>query len=283
MVTFASFIRVNQHPPKAIDVSSRQICVEGLEHGRSYQIDVREGLPAENGEHLLSNLHLDLYVRDRAPSMRFSSNNYVLPASTRRGIPLISVNAEEAKLALYRVSDRSLAQLMRGSRFLRQMEDWQLSSLVENMGAAVWKGALAIHPEKNEEVITAIPIDEALPHRQPGVYLLTAATKTRDLSDYPMLASQWFVISDIGLTTFSGSADAQVNDEGGLGGLQVFARSLATAKPMPGVEIELIARNNDILARGMSDENGMVSFDAGLIRGNGWSVSGRSDCIQGRG
>ncbi|WP_171022100.1 alpha-2-macroglobulin family protein [Cohaesibacter sp. CAU 1516] len=264
---FASYVRVDQQPPQSIDVSTRQICVEGLAHGKSYQIDLREGLPAENGERLLSNIQLDLYVRDRAPSMRFTGNNYVLPASNRRGIPLVSVNSDEAKLALYRVSDRSLAQLMRGSNFLKQLSDWELSSLVYNLGAPVWKGAIDIRPKKNQDVVTSIPIDEALPERQPGVYLMTASTKTKNLRDYEALASQWFVISDIGLTTFMSSNRAASGEDATMGGLQVFVRSLASAEPLAGVEVELIARNNDVLGRGTSDAKGLVSFDAGLVRG----------------
>ncbi|WP_316862083.1 MG2 domain-containing protein [uncultured Cohaesibacter sp.] len=265
---FASFIRVDQAPPKALDISDQQICMEGLAHGQTYQIDVREGLPAENGEALLTNQQLELFIRDRAPGMRFTGNNYVLPANNRRGIPLVSVNADEAKLALYRVGDRSLANLIRSTDFLSQMESWQVEELVSDLGAPFWKGAMTIASEKNREVVTSIPIDEALPERKPGVYLLTASAKTIDLNDYPSLASQWFVISDIGLTTFSStSAPPSRSDEADLGGLQVFARSLETALPLSGIKVELISRNNEILGTGISDETGMISFDAGLLRG----------------
>ena len=267
---FASYIRINQQQPKALDVSKSQICVEGLSHGENYQLDVREGLPAENGEQLLSNLQLDLYIRDRTPGMRFSASNYVLPANNRRGIPLISVNADEAQLALYRVNDRSLARLVRNSDFLNQLESWQISDLKDDMGNLVWKGSMSIAPEKNREVVTAIPIDEALPERKPGVYLMTASAKTIDLNDYPSVASQWFVISDIGLTTFSSSKATAATGPGGskdLGGLQVFTRSLDTAKPLAGIKVNLIARNNEVLGSGTSDDSGMVTFDAGLVRG----------------
>ena len=266
---FARFIRVNQQPPKALKVTDRQICASGLAHGQTYQIDVREGLPAENGEVLLTNSMLELYVRDRAASMRFTGNNYVLPASGQRGIPLVSINSDEAKLRLYRVSDRSLAGLLRGSKFLRQLSLWQVEDLVSSLGSPLWKGKMAIKSSLNKEVMTSIPIDEALPERQPGLYLMTAAPDARDLDDYASLASQWFVISDIGLTTYRATGagvDGHKNDDD-LGGLQVFARSLKSAEPLAGIAVELIARNNDVLAKGTTDDQGMVSFDAGLVRG----------------
>ena len=262
---YSSFFRVNQKPPKALDVSKRQICVEGLDHGKSYQVDIREGLPAKNGERLLRHVNLDLYVRDRAAAMRFSGNHYVLPANGRHGLPLISVNSDLAKLNLYRVSERSLVNLLRSSQLLAQLEDWQISNLISSLGAPVWKGQLTITPEHNREVTTAIPIDDALPKREPGIYLMTAAPESHDLKNYPSVASQWFVISDIGLTSFS----SQNNDPAGssTGGLQVFARSLSSAEPLAGLTVRLVARNNEVLSEATSDDNGMVRFDTGLLRG----------------
>lgn len=258
---FSSYFRVNQQPPKALDISRRQICVEGLAHGQSYQIDIREGLPAENGETLLANVNLDLYVRDRAASMRFTGNHYVLPASGRRGLPLVSVNSREAKLNLYRVGERSLVSLLRQSRLMAQLEDWQINSLVSLLGEPVWKGALGITPELNNEVTTSIPIDEALPTRKPGVYLMTASPATHDLRDFPSVASQWFVVSDIGLVSFSGQSNGKAS------GLQVFARSLKSAEPLANLEMALVARNNEVLAEARSDATGLAAFDAGLLRG----------------
>lgn len=259
---FSSYFRVNQQPPKALDISRRQICVEGLAHGQSYQIDIREGLPAENGEALLSNVNLDLYVRDRAASMRFSGNHYILPASGRRGLPLVSINSNKAKLNLYRVGERSVVSLLRQSRLLAQLEDWQISDLVSSLGEPVWKGTLSIEPERNREVTTSIPIDEALPTRKPGIYLMTASPAAHGLKDFPSVASQWFVISDIGLVSFSGQSNGKT------AGLQVFARSLRSAEPLQGLNMTLVARNNEVLAKATSDATGLAAFDAGLLRGS---------------
>ena len=42
------------------------------------------------------------------------------------------------------------------------------------MGEPVWEGKLDIANELNKEVTTSFPVDEALPDRKPGVYVLTA-------------------------------------------------------------------------------------------------------------
>jgi uncharacterized protein YfaS (alpha-2-macroglobulin family) len=76
--------------------------------------------------------------------------------------------------------------------------------------------------------------------------------------EYGQLATQWFIVSDLGLTAFSG------ND-----GIAVFLHSLATTEAKAGVEVRLMARNNEVLAVRTTDASGFVRFEAGLARGEG--------------
>ena len=129
------------------------------------------------------------------------------------------------------------------------------------MGAPVWEGKLDIVNDLNKEVTTSFPIDEALPDRKPGVYVLTAQPENDKSDDWQSRATQWFVVSDIGLTTYTGED-----------GLNVFARSLATAKPLVGVDLTLLARNNEVLGTAKTDETGRATFTPGLTRGEGGMV-----------
>src|SRR5437667_1901707 len=72
------------------------------------------------------------------------------------------------------------------------------------------------------------------------------------------LATQWFIVSDLGLTAFSG------ND-----GIHVFVNSLASTDAIAKAEVRLVARNNEILATRKTDQTGHVLFEAGLARGEG--------------
>ena len=67
-----------------------------------------------------------------------------------------------------------------------------------------------------------------------------------------------FIVSDLGLTSFSGTD-----------GIHGFVRSLASAEPIEGANVRLVARNNEVLATVKSDKNGYVRFDAGQSRGVG--------------
>jgi len=85
---------------------------------------------------------------------------------------------------------------------------------------------------------------------------MTAAAKGPGSDDASSLATQWFIVSDLGLTAFSG------ND-----GIHVFVNSLASTDAVTKAEVRLVARNNEILATRKTDETGHVLFEAGLARG----------------
>ncbi len=72
------------------------------------------------------------------------------------------------------------------------------------------------------------------------------------------LATQWMVVSDLGLTALSG-AD----------GVHGIVRSLSTAAPLPAVAVRLVARNNEVLATKTTGADGRVDFDPGFSRGIG--------------
>src|SRR5690606_31262139 len=80
-VDYATFFTVEGAAPKAVEAKDQQACVEGLEHGKQYRIGIRNGLPSAVGEKIESPVSLSIYVRDRAPSVRFSTENFVLPAA----------------------------------------------------------------------------------------------------------------------------------------------------------------------------------------------------------
>ena len=255
---YSQFVTVNGAPAKSLEANDKQICVEWLSHGQTYTVGLRQGLPSSVGEVLEQPVALNVYVRDRAPAVRFTGDRFVLPSTTRHGIPLISVNTESAQLQAYRIGDRALARLLSGSSFLRQLKGYQVDNIRQELGAPVWQGSIEIASKLNKEVTTSFPVDHAIPDRKPGIYVLTAVPKDGKGDNWQARATQWFVISDIGVTSFTGED-----------GLNVFVRSLASAKPLATADVQLVARNNEVLGTAVSDADGRASFAAGLVRGEG--------------
>ncbi|WP_041544408.1 MULTISPECIES: alpha-2-macroglobulin family protein [Chelativorans] len=256
-VDYSQYMTVDNNRTAAIDRSDKELCVTGLQHGQQYRIVVRQGLPSAIGEVIEKPVPLAIYIRDRSPSVRFTGENFVLPTSARQGIPIVSVNTSSAKLSLYRVGDRSLTQLLTQSTFLRQLNTYEIGQVASDLGEAVWEGSIEIASELNKDVVTSIAVDEVVLERKPGIYMLAATPEEDTDDDWSSKATQWFLVSDIGLSTFTGED-----------GITVFARSLASAEPITDLRVRLLARNNEVLGEATSDDQGEVHFAPGLARGD---------------
>ncbi len=245
---FAPFVAQGGTDKPAITSEEKQLCVEGLKHGERYAFGIRAGLPASVRETLPKSADFNVYVRDRKPLVRFTSRAYVLPRTGQRGIPVVSVNTTAVSAQIYRIGDRNLINTVLGSDFQRSMSGYELRDLGNEKGVKVWSGDLAVANTLNEDVTTAFPVDQAVGDLQPGVYVMTAMAKgpgSSSAEEQDSLATQWFIVSDMGLTAFSG------ND-----GIHVFVNSLASTAPQRNVEVRLVARNNEILATRKTDEAG---------------------------
>jgi uncharacterized protein YfaS (alpha-2-macroglobulin family) len=255
---FSPYVAVAGQDNPAISAIDKQLCVEGLKHGQRYAITLRAGLPSVVRETLAKSVDFTIFVRDRKPFVRFAGKAYVLPRSGQRGIPVLSVNTSAVVLLVYRVGDRNLIDTVLGYDFQRNLRPYEAERLANERGAKVWGGELTVAPKLNTEVATAFPVDRALGDLKPGVYVMTAAPKEAMANSYDQQASQWFIVSDLGLTAYSGHD-----------GVDVFIHSLASAEPSAGVQVRLIARNNEMLAVKSTDKDGFVHFAAGLARGEG--------------
>ncbi|MBY5780273.1 hypothetical protein HFN59_24670 [Rhizobium leguminosarum] len=253
---YTPFVMLNGEAPKALETKNKQICVEGLTHGETYKIGFRIGLPSAVDEVLEAPVSIDVYIKDRSQMVRFTGDSFVLPSTARRGIPIVSVNVTSANLKLYRIGDRAIAPLLTNSQFLSQLDGYSAQNIQDQSGELVWQGSIDIANELNKDIVTSFPVDEALPERKPGIYVMTATAANGPAQEWNSQATQWFLVSDIGVTTYAGTD-----------GLNVFTRSLASAKPISGVELQLLAKNNEVLGTATTDENGRATFTAGLIRG----------------
>jgi uncharacterized protein YfaS (alpha-2-macroglobulin family) len=269
-VDFAPYLTVSGASNAAVSTDGSQLCVDGLKHSERYTFLLRQGLPSSVGENLLQPVENEIYVRDRAAQVRFTGRNYVLPSTGQEGIPVVSVNTAKVDVRIYRIGDRSLAPTVHSYNFLQQLESYSAAKIGRETGFKVWNGTLDTRSALNQEAITAFPVMEAVGRMEPGVYVMTAKPSTgtpgtdeSDEDDYASLATQWFVVSDLGLTAFTGKT-----------GVQVFVRSLASAVPVADVEVRLVAKNNEILATKKTDGMGVATFDPGLARGEGGLAPG---------
>ena len=107
---------------------------------------------------------------------------------------------------------------------------------------------------------TAFPVGDAIPKLQPGVYVLAAhahAQEGRRRRDRKP-PTQWFVVSDLGLTAINGDD-----------GVHAFVRSLATASRWSTPTCAWSPATTRCWRQAKTDSRGYARFDPGLKRGEG--------------
>ena len=256
-VEYSDFVRTDAQGLVA-EADGHQLCIEGVSHGQTHRIAFRQGLPASNGEVLQKTVELNIYVQDRDPVARFAGRSYLMPKRDGASVPLTTVNLEKVDVKIYRVGDRNLLRSLQEGLFSKPVSRWDLDFVANELGQEVWSGTADITPELNREVVTALPIGDALGEFEPGVYTMTARVPGASREEEDTIAAQWFIVSDIGISSLKG------ND-----GLHVFARSLNSAEPIGGAAVRLVSKANVVLAEATTDDAGHARFDSGLALGTG--------------
>src|SRR5690606_21437893 len=212
-----------------------------------------------DGETLGHDVMLDVYIPDRSPFVGFANNAYVMPAGLGGGLPITSVNADIAEVMIYRVGDRSIATAVRDGIFQGSLAEYDAEDIANRVGEEVWTGEVELARGKpNELTTTAIPVVETIGRMEAGAYVITARIKDEQTDYWARMATQWFIVTDLGLTTIAGDD-----------GVHAFVRSLSDAQPVEGTTVRLVAVNNEILGEATTDAEGRALFAPGLARGEG--------------
>ncbi|MEO5343053.1 MAG: alpha-2-macroglobulin family protein [Gammaproteobacteria bacterium SHHR-1] len=255
-----SFVRFEPDIGTEIRRRGNQLCASGADFGVAYGLTLRAGLQIGNYR-LQETLQEQIPAIDRDPRLWFNASAYVLPLANQGLVPLHSLNLEQAQVRLYRIHERNILSPFVQQRFRRPLQADDLRQVADQVGELVWQEQLALANERNQSQETALQLPQELLQR-PGLYVLHAVDQRLLEEDYwateDAYASQWLVVSDIGLTSYLGQD-----------GLSVQARSLASGEPLPGLQLSLNSQNNRRLASLTTDAQGLVRFDPGLLRGTG--------------
>ncbi len=224
---FSPFVALAGTDKPALSVTEKQLCVEGLAHGETYTGHAARRSAVGGARDAVEIVGFrDLCARPQSRPCAFRPSAYVLPRTGQQGIPVISVNTKSVAVEIYRISDRNLIDTIStngfgNGDFQTSLSRSDIQQLQDSRGVSVWKGSLAVDAKAalNAETTTAFPVDQAVGDLKPGVYVMAAQPQELKNLDnnYDALATQWFIVSDLGLTAFSGKD-----------GIHVFVNSLAT-------------------------------------------------------
>jgi uncharacterized protein YfaS (alpha-2-macroglobulin family) len=252
---------VRLDPPVPGAAATREgelVCVSGLPNGETTRIILRAGMPGADGLTLVREAVVPVAMGNRAPRIIFDQRMFVLPRGQTPAITLGTVNLSAVKLALSRLSERNVVAFIRENRLGEQIDGWSADSIGEETGRIVWQGGAEIPRwQPNRVARTALPLPEAMASAGPGVYALIARAGDGTPQGAPV-AVQMIIRTDLAPTVWRGSD-----------GLTVQVRGFSDVAPRAGVRLQLLARNNDVLATATTDDQGVARFPRPLLRGEG--------------
>ena len=208
-----------------------------------YTVTVREGCPMLNGRKLAKEFRRTFTTGDHRPKVEFAANGRYLPSSGRRAIAVKTMNVTNLFCEIRSVPTKNIVQLL-------AREEDRYRSYYGGSGDSARTSELADDPvEKklrlkaklNESATTVIPMQEGKVAN--GVYLVGVRAEEKP--------SQWeghwrlVCVTDIGLSVRRiGNA------------VNVWATSLTTGQPMPGLKLSVFGANGIEQSAGMTDAEG---------------------------
>ena len=258
---YADFVRLTPATKPVVDVNGQNLCLSGLAFDKDYRATIRTGLPSAKGKRLERPQEVAIAFGDKPAYVGFAGDGVILPRLEADGLGIETVNVEKIEIVVRRVSDRALArkEIVKGDSVPENDYFYVYGDENgEDVGAVVYKGDLDVKGERNETKTTVFPLGAALKDLKPGAYFIRIRDVSPGADEYRTAqAWRWVMFTDIALTTYSSSE-----------GVDVIARSITTARPLQGVDLELIAANNDKLASATTNGDGRARFDAAVINGD---------------
>lgn len=265
-VDYSPFIEIRGSEPPALVVEGRELCVGGLSFGQTRTAILKSGLPADDGRALRDEEEISIDFEDRPPYVGFKGAGVILPRSEADGLPIETVNVDQVNITVSRVNDRALfrkrigqgSTTAQGGYSYNYGEDSPSDSSTE-----IWSGSMDVTRVQNSPVVTVFPLGDVIGEFEPGAYFVSVSD-ARELNRRdgpPASANRWIMMTDLALTAYRGEH-----------GLDITLRSLLNGRAIPGSKVQLIARNNEILAEGQTDSNGRIGFDRPIMSGAGNST-----------
>jgi hypothetical protein len=232
-----------------------------------YTLKISAKLAAADGSTLGRDVEQKVYTGELKPAVGFASQGSVLPARESRGLPVVSVNVPEVDVEFLRVRERSLPQFFQEYQRGGRRSGWELdneysdNTPLAKLAEPVYTNRFVLGGERNERVVTYLPIQDIDELQEPGLYF-AVMKRTGQFND--QYETTFFTVSDIGLHVRA------YKDK-----LFVHTASLEDGSGLSGVELQVLDGPGETVLKGETDRNGNAML--------GYSINARHVLIARRG
>src|SRR3989442_196653 len=222
------------------------ILTGGVRPGEQYELVIAQVLTASDEAVLPQEYKTHIQMPDLQPSVDFQSQGMFLSASGYRAIALKSVNMAQARLTIDRVYRNNLFFLFGDYNSSYEQDEYYGSPVSHAFGDRLVNTTLPLGGERNQSGLTPFSLHTYFREEQPGLYRIGITRSESSLG-----AARWLLLTDLGIVAKQGA------DE-----FLVWVSSFADLTPMEGAEVRLISDQNQTIATGRTDAEGMWRGDA---------------------
>ncbi len=260
---FSPYIDVSPRKALSFSATGQELCVGGMSFDDSRTLTLKEGLPSADGRELSADEQVTIDFTDRPPYVGFKGGGVILPRLDADGLPIETVNVDELKIEVSRITDRALAFKRVTEGVTRSQGGYGYlygDESPDDVSVPVWSGKMDVDTKQNAAVVSVFPLSEAIGKLEPGAYFVSISDARENLGREgpPAQAQRWIILTDLALTSYQGET-----------GLDVVVRSLQSATQVGNVKLQLLAQNNEILGTATTDGTRAAHFPAPLLNGEG--------------
>ncbi len=201
-----------------------------------YDFTLKKGLRAENGAELRQDAAFRVKMPPLRPSVSFLSSGLLFPRKQKEwNLPLELANVSTLSVTLLKLHENNLG-----------IYSPESGDALDNAREIVRK-SISVKIPRNRAVNYALDLDSLIPGRQPGVYAIRISSPGTDGDVSRVLA-----VTDMAIQTVLDPLTRKAF---------VAVRSFETGAPASGAVVTLISRKNQLLARGVTDAEGIALLE----------------------
>jgi len=237
----AAHLRIEPSIEASLAADGGELIASGpFEPGREYAVTLDKGLVAADGAVLDASETRTVRIPDLEPSVDFKDQGMFLSRSGYKNLAVKSINANTAELTIDRVYFNNLFPLfsMDYSAFDDEFSGGNLNS---NLGDRIFSDRIPLRYKNNTAVDTPLNLEKYIQGQEPGLYRV-AMTVPGKFQGF----QRFVLITDIGIVAKHGQGD-----------ILVWTASTATLAPIPGATVRVLSYQNQELASGATDAQGL--------------------------
>ncbi|MGB3916783.1 MAG: alpha-2-macroglobulin [Thiothrix litoralis] len=223
----------------------RRLFFSNIKPQTEYRVQIRPGVTSKNALKLQKPSDTSLKTRDITPAFDFATTGSILPAKLTGGLPIRVVNVPELDIEFLRVQPDKLPEMLKSVSLGSRLSQWQLED-IHSITESVYSRRYVTDAKPNARTSLLIPVEDIQELKTPGLYFAVMREPGR-FNDDAYRISQ-FIVTNIGLHVRLYSR-----------GLEVFANTLDSGKPIPGIQLKLQGEKEALTLE--TDEEGHVSFE----------------------